>query len=301
MGAAGYYIFLAFFKTVTILPLSILYIFSYPLYFVFYYFPGYRRKITRTNLINSFPEKSLTEIRHIEKRFYMHLADLFIEGIKASNMKASEFRIRYRVVNPELPERLLLEGRDIITITAHFNNWEWLVSLPLYLRHQMIAIYKPLKSKRFDRFMHDSRARFGTILTPMSGIVREIITKRGKGVHTMSLFLSDQSPPRRDIKYRTTFLNQDSPVYTGAGKMAVKFNMAVLFLNVQKLRRGHYEVIFEELFSEAGGLEETYVTEAHVRRLEQLIREAPENWIWTHRRWKHSKTEPDDKDSGSNT
>ena len=149
--------------------------------------------------------------------------------------------------------------------------------------------------------MHDTRARFGTVLTPMSGIVREIITNRGNGVHTMSVFLSDQSPPRRDIKYRTTFLNQDTPVYLGAEKMAVKFNMVVLFMNVQKIKRGHYEIIFEELFSETGGLDEHVVTEAHVRRLEELIREAPEHWLWTHRRWKHSKTEPNEKDCGSNT
>ena len=65
--------------------------------------------------------------------------------------------------------------------------------------------------------------------------------------------------------------------------------MAVVFFNVQKISRGYYTYTVELLFEHTAGLPEHVITEKHVRRLEEIIRERPEYWIWSHRRWKHKK------------
>jgi Kdo2-lipid IVA lauroyltransferase/acyltransferase len=293
MGAVAFYIVSALIRVITLLPLEVMYIFSYPLFFILYLFPGYRRDITRTNLRNSFPEKSIKEIRRIERKFYMHLADIFVETLKVGHMSQKEIKRRYHIVNPELPASIMASGKDILAVAAHYNNWEWFIATPLYLKHKILVIYKPLKDKRFDKMIHQMRSRFGIILTPMSHIVKEIITYRNRGERTMSIFVADQTPPKGDIKYWTNFLNQDTPVYLGSEKVATKYNMAVLYLNVRKTSRGHYELEFEELYRETGGLPEYAVTEAHVRKLETIIRERPEYWIWTHRRWKYKREIPD--------
>ena len=127
------------------------------------------------------------------------------------------------------------------------------------------------------------------VLTPMSNIIREIINDRKNNIRTISAFISDQSPVVSDITYWTTFLNQDTPVYTGAGKIAMKYDMAVLLFNIQKTRRGFYEINAELLFDHTAGLTEFQITETHVRRLEEIIKEKPEYWLWTHRRWKHKR------------
>lgn len=289
MGALIYYMVYFFVRVITLLPLEILYLFSYPLWLILYLTPGYRRKVARTNLLNAFPEKPPGEIRSIERRFYLHLADLFIETLKSSRMSEREFRKRFRVTNPELPVNIMNSGRDVLAICGHYGNWEWLSATPLYMNEKILIIYKPLKNKRFDSLIFRIRSRFGVVLTPMSHIVREIVASRNRGERTMSVFIADQSPPKSEIKYRTTFLNQDTPVYLGAEKISAKFDMAVLFLNYRKVRRGFYELTFDELFRETAGLPEYTITEAHVKRLEQMIIEKPEHWIWTHRRWKHGK------------
>lgn len=289
MGAIGYYIAYVIIRTVTLLPLNILYILSSPVYFFLYYFPGYRRDVVRTNLVNSFPEKSSDEIAGIEKRFYRHLADIFLETLRGGYMSEKEIRRRFRVVNPELPESIIASGRDVLAVGGHYNNWEWMIATPLYLNVRTLIIYKPLSNKRFDSLIFNIRSRFGVILTPMSNIVREIINSRKEGIHSMSVFIADQSPRRSEIQYRTTFMGQDTPVYLGSEKISLKYDMAILFMNVRKVKRGHYELTFEELFKETAGLPEYAVTEAHVKRLEEIIREKPEYWIWTHRRWKHGK------------
>ncbi|MDX9928687.1 MAG: lysophospholipid acyltransferase family protein [Bacteroidales bacterium] len=293
MGAVIYHITYVLIRFITLFPLGMLYGLSYPLFFVLYVFPGYRRKVTRTNLLNSFPGKSIGEIRKIERRFYMHLSDIFIESLKSLHMTESEFRKRYVILNPELPLSIIDSGRDVLIIGAHYNNWEWFISMPMSVPVKTITVYKPLKDRRFDKMMYRMRSRFGMILSPMSHIVRDIISCRKKGGNLIAAFIADQTPPRGDIKFWTTFLNQDTPVYLGPEKISSRFGMKVLFINVKKIKRGKYEVLFEELPEEPGSKNEHAVTEAHTRRLEEIIREKPEYWLWTHRRWKHRRTNTD--------
>jgi|WetSurMetagenome_2_1015567.scaffolds.fasta_scaffold02179_10 Kdo2-lipid IVA lauroyltransferase/acyltransferase len=289
MEAIGYYIFYAANWIITLLPLRILYIFSDLLYLLFYYFPTYRRKVVETNLKNSFPEKTAKELKSIEKKFYKHLADLFVETFKLTHMSKAEVMKRMKITNQELLERLFNEGRDIVAVIGHYNNWEWLKSLIFYTKHQTVSIYKPLRNKYFDQFMIDMRSKEGMILTPMSHIVREVLNNRKNNIKSIYSFITDQTPPKQDIKYWTMFLNQETPVYLGPEKIASKYDMAVVFFNVQKIRRGYYNFTVDLLFEHTAGLAEHIITEEHVRRLEEIIREKPEYWIWSHRRWKHKR------------
>jgi KDO2-lipid IV(A) lauroyltransferase len=288
MNTALFYIFRAINWVLTLLPLNVLYIFSDLLFFILYYFPSYRRNTVAANLKNSFPEKSQDELKDIEKKFYIHLADLFIETFKLTHINGKEMKKRFVVTNPEVLQRLKDEDRDIAAICGHYNNWEWMSALPLYTDIKCITIYRPLNNKLFDRFLNSLRRRKGFILTPNSNIIREIISDRSKGINALYAFISDQTPAKNDIKYWTSFLNQATPVYLGVEKIASKYDMAVVFFNNQKIKRGYYSTTIEVLFEHSAGLPEHTITEAHVRSLEKMIKEKPEYWIWSHRRWKYN-------------
>lgn len=289
MEGIVFYIFYYLNWIITLLPLRVLYIFSYPLYFVLFYFPSYRREIVHNNLLNAFPEKDEKEINKIEKGFYRHLSDLFIEVLKLTHMGEKQLKSRFIVENPEILNNLLNEKRDIVAVLGHYNNWEWLGALPYYTSYKAVSIYKPLKNKYFDLFLNSLRRKHGMVLTPMSLIIREIIKDRSLNINTMSAFISDQSPVKADIKCWTIFLNQDTPVFLGAEKVAAKYDMAVVFFNIKKVKRGKYSMVIELLFEHTAGLPEYAITEAHVKRLEEIIIENPQYWIWSHRRWKHKK------------
>jgi KDO2-lipid IV(A) lauroyltransferase len=239
--------------------------------------------------MNSFPEKNIKEIIKIEKAYYHHLCDLFIETFKLIHMSNKETMERMQMTNPELLNRLYNEGKDVVAILGHFGNWEWLVCLPLYTKLQIVSIYKPLKDKHFDRFMNKMRSKNNMILSPMSGIIRDVVSLRQKNIRSLFAFITDQRPPKGEIKFWTKFLNQDTPVYLGAEKIASKYNMAVVFFNIQKVRRGYYTLTAELLFENSEGLPEHLITETHVQRLEEIIHETPEQWVWTHRRWKYKR------------
>lgn len=289
MEKAVFYLFYVFNWVITLLPLRILYIFSDLLYLVLYYFPSYRRKMVATNLKNAFPEKTAGELLIIERKFYKHLADMFIETLKMTHFSDKEMKKRFVVTNPEVLQKYKEEGRDIAAICGHYNNWEWMSATPLYTDIKCVTIYKPLRNRHFDKFMNDLRRKKGFYLSPMSNIIREIITDRNKGINAMYSFIADQTPAKSDIHYWTRFLNQDTPVYTGAEKIAVKYDMVVVFFNNKKIKRGHYTTTVDVLFEHTSGLPEHAVTEAHVRSLEKNIVEEPEYWIWSHHRWKHKR------------
>lgn len=289
MAAIGYYLFYGINWIITLLPLPVLYIFSDFLYLVLYYVVSYRRNVVATNLKNSFPEKTDKELKIIEKKFYRHLSDILVETFKSTHMTRANQKKRFTYSNLEIIDKLREEKRDIIAIMGHYNNWEWPTLLPYYLKYKTIIIYKPLQNKYFNRFINNHRSEHGIVLTPTSQVIREIINCRKNDINTVSVFISDQIPSKGDIKYWTTFLNQDTAVFTGAGKIASKYDMAVVFFHVQKVKRGYYNLNIEPLFDHTEGLSEEMITEKHVRKLEEIIKEKPEYWIWSHRRWKHKK------------
>ena len=289
MGTIIFYLFYGINWIVTLLPLRVLYIFSDMLFLILYYFPSYRKNVVATNLKNSFPGKSPEEIASIQKRFYRHLADLFIETLKLTHLTNKQLNRRFDISNPELLNNLYDAGRDVVVVHSHYNNWEWLVCLPLFTKHKNICIYKPLQNKLFNRFLNNLRSRNNMGLTPMTSVIREIADKRKDNIRALYAFIADQTPALPDIRYWTKFLNQETPVYIGVEKIAARYDMAVVFFNVQKVKRGFYSLKIELLFEHPAGLPEYLVTDTHVKRLEEVIREKPEFWIWTHRRWKHKK------------
>jgi len=289
MSALAYYIFYGLNWLITLLPLRVLYLFSDFLYYILFYIVKYRRKVVGVNLRNSFPEKTETELNAIEKRFYRHLADLMVETLKLTHMSQKEQIRRISYTNLHIIDKLREEGRDVIAIVGHYNNWEWPTLLPYYLKYKTIIIYKPLQNRHFNDFVNKHRSQDGVVLAPTSNIIREIINYKKQNIRTLSIFISDQIPAIGDIKYWTRFLNQDTAVFTGAGKIASKYDMAVVYFHIQKTGRGYYNLDVELLYDHTAGLSENEITETHVRRLEEIIREKPEYWIWSHRRWKHKK------------
>lgn len=291
MATLGFYIFYSTVWVITLLPLRVLYLFSDLLFPLACYFPGYRRKVVAENLKNAFPEKSKKERSVIQRRFYRHFCDLAVEILKLTHMSNKQLMRRMAINDKELMDRLYNDGRDVAVVLGHYGNWEWTSIMPRYTDLRNVPIYKPLNNKHFDWFMLSLRTRNSCDPVPMSMVVREIIRNRKAKRPAMYGFISDQTPARAEIRYRTEFLNQDTPVFLGTEKIASKYDMAVVFMNIQKVRRGYYTMTPELLFEHAAGQPEYLITDTHVKRLEEIIREKPEYWLWSHRRWKYKREE----------
>ena len=275
---------------VSLFPLWIQYRVSDFVFVVVYYVMGYRKKVVFQNLKNSFPEKSVKEIRLIAHKFYRHLCDVFFESIYLISITDKNAMRRYQAKNPELVQNLLDERKNIIVATNHYANWEWGCIFSLFFPElTAMPIYKPLHNKLFDRLFLHSRSRFGATPIPMKKTLREIINAQRENKLIGIYSLGDQRPPKQDLHYWTTFLNQETPMITGIEKLAKKFNLAVVFMDIDKIKRGKYITTFRMISENPADEPEYSITEKYARMLETMIIRRPELWLWSHKRWKYKK------------
>ncbi|MEN8226521.1 MAG: lysophospholipid acyltransferase family protein [Bacteroidota bacterium] len=288
MKFLGYILTYSLIWLLHLLPERILYWISDFIYLLIYYVIGYRKKVVYGNIKKAFPEYDQKEIRKTARKFYHHLCDVILESAVShfySQSKALK-KITYR--NPELLNEIYDKGKLVMAVTGHYGNWEYLSTLGFVTKYPFIAIYKPLKNRYFDRMVKENRTKFGAMVTPMEKIARDLITYHRERKPVLTIFLADQRPMFHQIQYWTKFMGLDTPLYLGTEKLARKLNAAVVFLKVRKVQRGRYEVEFEQITDDPMEHEPFDITEAHVRILENLIREEPGYWLWSHRRWKHS-------------
>lgn len=273
-----------FIRLVSFLPLQILYIFSDLLFVVLYHVVKYRRQVVSENLRNAFPEKTEDDRKLIERQYYHYLGDLIVETVKMITISEKEIKERFNFINPELLDRYFEQNRSVIAAAGHYGNWEMASNIGLFFDKKVFVVYKPLTDKTYDDFLKAVRSRFKSDMVPMKAAFKKILSYRRE--QTVSILIGDQTPARVDGHYFTQFLNQPTAVFLGIEKMAVAYNYPVVFCDVKVVKRGYYNCEFVPLTDNPKECAEYEITKAHVQYLEGMIREAPQYWIWSHRRWK---------------
>jgi len=276
---------------ISLLPFPILYVISDILAFLMYYVVGYRKKVVMENLRNSFPGKSERERIAIAKKFYHHLCDLALESVKMFTISEEDARKRMVYIDAHIPNKYFAEGRSLICPMAHYASWE-LVALTVdqAIDHQGCAIYKPLTNEYFDKKMLISREKYGLKMIHMNKVKRQF--EKMKTDLTATFFLIDQAPSYHSNPHWMNFLNQETGVLVGTERYAKDYNYPVVYLNVQKPRRGYYTCRFVDVFGDPRATKEGEITEKVTQLLESYIIEKPEFWLWSHKRWKRKKNEP---------
>ncbi|MGM9758594.1 MAG: lysophospholipid acyltransferase family protein [Parabacteroides sp.] len=288
-----YYLVYGWAKVHAWLPMRWLYLLSDLFYGLIYYVVRYRVKVVRRNLQASFPEKSRQELRQLERAFYHHFADYIVETVKLAHISLEELLQRAWIKNPELVDRLQDEGHPVIVmLMGHYGNWEWFTgSAHRFAQTSVYQIYRPLNNKAFDDLFIRLRTQFGSFGIKKNDTVRDVIRLKQRQERSLVIFIADQTPSRNNLHYWTDFLHQDTPFLTGAERIARKLDLPVLFLDVQQKLRGYYTVEFHLLTEHAKETPENWITEEYARRMEQSILRAPENWLWTHKRWKYTRND----------
>jgi KDO2-lipid IV(A) lauroyltransferase len=274
-----------FLYLVSLLPFWFLYLIADLLFVILYYLVGYRRKVVRENLLNSFPEKTVAERKIIERKYFKYMADLMMETIKSVSMSAKSVRRRMICTNPEVMEHYFGQGKSIIAAAGHYGNWEMAcLSFGFLTDKRRMIVYKPQSNEVFTDFFNKTRSRFGATMISMRQTLRKMIEYKNE--LTFTVLASDQTPTLGDAKHFVTFLNQPTAVFLGVEKLSKVINCVVIFYKIELIKRGHYTYTFVPLVEDPKQTKPFEITEIHVKYLESLIKEKPEYWLWSHRRWK---------------
>jgi KDO2-lipid IV(A) lauroyltransferase len=289
LSAILYYLTLPFIYLLSVLPFPLLYGLSNIVYYLLYYVLGYRKEVVLKNLRNSFPEKSEKEIQIISRRFYRYFCDLFLETFKTLSIsrKAMLKHCRLEESAKLLFDQLAGEHQSIMVVMGHLGNWEWAGNtFSICCQHQLYVIYHPLSNKYFNRLIIKMRTRFGTRLIPMKDTLRQMLNNRK--TLSATAFIADQSP-QPDHAYWMDFLNQDTAVFQGIEKIALKIRYPIVYVSIKRVKRGYYHLRAERIELPSTEARPGEITELHTEKLEADIRHQPETWLWTHRRWKHTR------------
>ncbi|HSI75041.1 MAG TPA: lysophospholipid acyltransferase family protein [Lunatimonas sp.] len=280
-----------FFKTLSYLNLSILYVFSDILYLVAYYLVGYRKKVVRENLKQAFPLKTEIQRKAIEKRFFRNLTDSFAETIKLLTMNPRDLQKRFLIINPELISETIADGKIIIGMQAHFFNWEGHeLAMSSRLGPLCEVVYLKITNPFFNHFMKTLRGRFGATLVERNSFTRHFMAKRN--TPRLIALAADQRPQFAEIRYWTSFMGRETAFFEGGEKLAKKFNQPVIYGEISKPKRGHYTFEYRVLCAPPYDNDaEHSITELYIDAVEANIHREPALYLWSHNRWKESKVE----------
>ncbi|MFD0861957.1 lysophospholipid acyltransferase family protein [Sungkyunkwania multivorans] len=277
---------------VSILPFRIFYFVSDCIFFLLYYVIGYRKKVVRNNIQIAFPEKSENEIIAIEKKFYHHMVDLFMEMMKSLSMSKKQMTKRFTYTNLEVLHHYGKKKQNVSLVCGHYASWEWMMSLGYFIEHKGYGIYMPIANKYFDRLVRKIRMKHEAYLIPVKEASKTVVKHHKDGELSMYGFAMDQSPMPHRAKYWRKFFGVTVPVFVGAEELAKACDHAVIFLDIQKVKRGYYQTTFKVITDTPNEYENYQITDTFTEMLEEQIRKAPEYYLWTHRRWKHRDKVP---------
>ncbi|HLV14465.1 MAG TPA: lysophospholipid acyltransferase family protein [Xanthomarina sp.] len=292
MQFLAYILIYPFLWLISILPFRVLYFFSDAVYVLIYRILGYRTKTVRENLQLVFPDKSDKEIKIITKKFYHHLCDMVVESIKSMTISEAEMKKRFTFTNIELMQQLEKENRRIALMCAHYGSWEWVLILQTYMNIKGYAIYKRLANKYFDRLVKRIRAKYNSELITTKESISVLLDAKKEGENFICGFAADQSPKHDKAYHWNKFMGITVPVHTGAEMLSKKIDMSVVFFAVKKLKRGYYETTFQTIAYNPYDYPDYEITDKFLKLVEEQIYEAPEYYLWTHKRWKHRDKVP---------
>lgn len=284
-------------RALSLLPLWLHYAFSSCLSVLLDHVVRYRRRVVWKNLRESFPEWDERRTRQVMHEFYRHMCDMLVETVKYPGMSQRTLRRRMRFTNPEVVYDILGSGQDIAFCLGHYGNWEWVTSMVMWMPPMPgVAygqIYHPLENPVLDRVVLTMRERRGSACVSKKETLRWLLSHRREGHTTMLGYINDQVPLWWNIHHWLDFLHHDTPVFTGMERIARKQRQAVVYLDVTRVSRGHYECTFQVMTRDPGELSPFAVTDDYFRRLETTIRRQPPYWLWSHNRWKRTHEEFD--------
>lgn len=272
---------------VSVLPFRVLYAFSDFVFVLVYHVFGYRKKVVRENIKLALPHLSDKKRLEIEKNSYRHLCDMFLEMVKTLSISKKEIEERFKFINPEVYTDLEKKGKSIAVMISHYASYEWVISMNRFAKFRAFAIYKKINNKHFDKLVKNIRSKFEAELIHVKETIDIIEQNEKNDLRGTYGFASDQSPQLKKLTHWDTFMGIDIPVYTGAEYLSKKYDFNVIYLKVEKIKRGYYEATFEVLTEDVTSIPNYELTRMFLDRVEKQIKQDPQYYLWTHKRWKH--------------
>ena len=269
------------------LPLRVLYWLSDFIFVILYFVVGYRKKVVFQNLKNSFPEKSDSELKIIRKKFYHNFCDYLVETLKSFTITSHELRVRVQYLNQDIFHEAKSENKNVILLAGHIFNWEWFNAFATVVpQEKSFPVYRKVQSSFWEQKVKEIRNRFGNHALEAKEVIRHIFKNANDG-NSVYMFVADQTPHVSEVTYGLNFLHQKTPAFVGYDKLSTRMDLAFVYCEMKKVKRGYYQINSYRIEPDGEKFEEYEVVRKFHKMLENTINKRPDNYLWSHRRWKY--------------
>lgn len=269
------------------LPLKVLYGLSDFIFVILYFVVGYRKDVVLQNLKNSFPAKSDSELKIIRKKFYHNFCDYLVETLKSFTISSHELRVRVQHLNQDVFHEAKKENKNIILLAGHIFNWEWFNALATIIpQEKSFPVYRKVQSSFWEQKVKAIRNRFGNHALEAKEVIRHIFKNTNDG-NSVYMFVADQTPHSSEVTYGLEFLHQKTPAFVGYDKLSTRMDLVFVYCEMKKVKRGYYQINYHRIYPEGEKFQEYEVVRKFHKMLETTINKRPDNYLWSHRRWKY--------------
>ncbi len=269
------------------LPLKVLYGLSDFIFVIIYFVVGYRKDVVLQNLKNSFPEKSDSELKIIRKKFYHNFCDYLVETLKSFTISSHELRVRVQHLNQDVFHEATKENKNVILLAGHIFNWEWFNALATIIpQEKCFPVYRKVQSSFWEQRVKEIRNRFGNHSLEAKEVIRHIFKNANDG-NSVYMFVADQTPHYSEVTYGLDFLYQKTPAFVGYDKLSTRMDLVFVYCEMKKVKRGFYQINYHRIYPDGDKFQEYEVVRKFHKMLECTINKRPDNYLWSHRRWKY--------------
>ncbi|PIE50717.1 MAG: lipid A biosynthesis acyltransferase [Flavobacteriales bacterium] len=267
------------------LPMKVLYVVSDIIFYTNEYIIGYRKKVVKENIRNSFPDKSAEEIDSISTQFFRNFCDYLVEMIKSFTITSDELHIRVQHINQDIFKEVKEEGKNVILLAGHVFNWEWMNAFSMKIPQKKAhPVYRIMQNQFWEKKIKLIRNKYGNESLEAKQVIRHILKNQNNG-DACYMFVADQTP--NVVEYGINFLHQRTPVFIGYDKLATKLDLGFIYCDIKKVKRGYYQVNYYRIYPENEKFEEFEIVKKFHQSLEKTLAKNPANYLWSHRKWKY--------------
>ena len=237
-------------------------------------------ELSHKNLLRAFPKSDFDERKKILKKMWTNYGYIFSEYMFIKNFRNNEKLI---IENQEGLEKIIKNSQPVVFISGHFSNFELMAMHLEKSGVDLAAIYRPLNNKYLNNVMEKIREKYICKKQIKKGIsgTKDLLKSFKKG--TSVALMIDQ---RVSEGIKCNFFNTEASTTTIPAQFVKKFGAKVVPIYIERIKSNNFKLVIHEPISFLNNDTVNYITLTLNKILEKMIIKNPEQWIWTHNRWK---------------
>ena len=241
------------------------------------------QKLIHKNIKRAFPKTNPEKLKKIEQSMWNNYGRVFAEYVFMKDFRSGKLSSKIEVEGQEIINKIIKSNQQVVFISGHFSNFELMAMYLEKVGIKLSAIYRPLNNIFLNKIMENIRKEYICKYQIKKGVggLKQLIVLKKKNFSTALMI--DQ---RLSEGILSNFFNEKAFTTTMPAQLVKKFNIPVVPVFIERTKNINFKITVSNPILFSNDVSIKHVTDELNKILELMILKKPENWIWSHNRWK---------------